>query len=125
MNQRTCELPGCEAPLDSTRLCISHYAQKAKTPLTAGEFILGFKRQEGRCPYCLDDLGLRFQMDHHHGPCHSSHGVKRMCRGCIRGMIHRECNEELKWLELALEADRAGILADHVAVYFASRPFNG
>lgn len=46
-----------------------------------------------------------------------------MCRECLRGMIHRECNEELKWVERAITAGRGGILAPHVVTYLAGRPF--
>lgn len=119
-----CTLSGCDDPMDSTGLCTCHYAQKTKTPLSTEEFILGFKRQDGCCPYCTEALGARFQLDHHHGPCHGSHPAStRMCRLCIRGMIHRECNEELKWLERAIAGGRAGTLSDHVIQYLAARPF--
>lgn len=117
-----CELAGCSDAMDSMLLCSRHYAQRAKTTLTSQEFIAGFAAQQGVCPYCLESLGTRFEIDHYHGDCEHPRS-KRMCRECMRGMIHRECNEELKWVERAVAAGRGGTLAPHVAAYLAVRPF--
>ena len=119
-----CELGDCTEPMNSTLLCVCHYAQRAKTTLTSAEFLAGFAAQRGVCPYCLESLGARFEIDHFHGACAATHPrSKRMCRECLRGMIHRECNEELKWLERAIAAGRGGVLAPHVAAYLATRPY--
>lgn len=65
----TCQLPGCDDDYDSMFLCVRHYAQRAKTTLTSQEFIAGFAAQQGACPYCLESLGTRFEIDHFHGDC--------------------------------------------------------
>lgn len=96
----------------------------ARIPVTSAEFIVAFAAQGGKCPYCLDRLGAKFDIDHFHGPCEAGHlRSKTMCRECIRGMIHRKCNWELICLDRAVAAGRGGILAPHVEAYLTGRPF--
>lgn len=118
-----CKILGCPNPLTSRLLCGSHYAQRNKTVLKPAEFVAWFDSQAGVCPYCLEPLGSRFEVDHFHGPCASSHvGSKRSCRQCLRGMIHDTCNEELKWIDRALASGRLDELAPHVSAYLTGRP---
>ena len=72
----------------------------------------------------LERIGAKFDIDHFHGACEGDHPPgKKMCRECIRGMIHRKCNWELIWLDRAVAAGRGGILAPHVEAYLTGRPF--
>lgn len=121
---RPCSLPGCPRELKCGSLCGPHYGQVARTSLTPAEFIARFAAQQGACPYCLERIGAKFDVDHFHGACERAHlPGKTMCRECIRGMIHRKCNWELIWLDRAIAAGRGGVLAPHVEAYVTGRPF--
>lgn len=120
---KVCGIPPCGDEVHALGLCKSHWSQKTKTRASTTEFIAAFVRQNGQCPYCRDPLGARFEVDHFHGPCRSAHGDIGMCRQCVRGMIHRKCNEELKWIDAGLAAGQIDELALHVVAYLASRPF--
>ena len=120
---KACGIPTCGDEIHGLGLCKRHWSQKRKAQVSTAEFIAAFARQNGQCPYCLDPLDTRFEVDHFHGECGPPHGDADMCRQCVRGMIHHPCNVELKWIDEALAAGQIDELAPHVLAYLAARPF--
>lgn len=120
----TCGLPGCERPMHSKGMCSPHDSQRRKTTLTTAQLVIWYQDQEGRCSYCAEALSIKYEIDHaHDGTCTTPHREERMCPDCIRGLVHKRCNEELKWLERAIRAGRITAPSPLVLAYLTGRPF--
>lgn len=121
---RTCLFPDCGAPLAARGLCKRHASHRNKTSLSTAQYVAGFERCQGACDYCGEAFAARFEIDHaHDGLCRVPHKDVHMCPDCIRGYVHRQCNEELKWLERAMSAGRITAPAPRVLGYLTGRPF--
>ena len=119
-----CAFPRCGDPVHSMTLCMRHDSQRRKTSIPVGQYVAFATSLDGHCSYCTEGLVGKFEIDHaHDGNCGDGHRDEFMCTDCIRGFVHRQCNEELKWLERAMCAGRVARPAPDVARYLAARPF--
>jgi hypothetical protein len=69
--------------------------------LTDEEYNALYQFQGGRCYICQRATGAtkRLAVDHdHRRPCTATHGQKRGCRQCVRGLVDSVCNDVLAHL---------------------------
>lgn len=120
----TCIFPTCVNLTHSMKLCMRHDSQRRTTSIPVEQYVAFAASLDAHCSYCTEGLDGKFEIDHaHDGNCGDAHRDEYMCPDCIRGFVHRQCNEELKWLERAICVGRVTQPAPTVTRYLAERPF--
>lgn len=83
----TCFIRGCEKPVRTAMLCMSHSRAVTVYSMTAVQLDNLFAR--GACDICRTPLGIgEFHIDHDHSCCPG----EKSCGRCVRGVVCSGCN---------------------------------
>lgn len=73
------------------------------------------------CPWCNLPLSGRTQIDHDHDCCDDGAGT--CCAGCVRGLVHQHCNQEIARVDQLRKAGfSVACPTERQEDYFSHRP---